>query len=166
MDSPSALQAQITPVWTDEELDAVLDPSVGVLESEAREQRNRLASAIEASDVDAPRDLESVLVEFVRWRNGNTAIALWAGHVDRADEMRGKASPFDDAEAVERSLVERVGQPAHNEAEVGAAQLVATVVPIVRASPVSQLRPELWADDERARERVRSVLEEELEILF
>ena len=156
------LQRGISPYWTESELDEVLDPTGNVIVSDEKIQRDRLKDAIEAEQGEV-EDLRELLPAVVGWKNKRTAIALWAGHVERANEIRASPGEYTSAKSAEAALIERFSQPVYEQLDRSKADLVDGILPVVRASPLSRPRPEIWDDDERARERIRWVLDEHVD---
>lgn len=156
------LQAQIEPYWDEEELDEILHPTGNIIDSDEKIQRDRLKRAIESQEKEA-EDLRSMLSAVVRWDNKEPAIALWAGHIERAEELRAGSGQYSSPESLEAGLVERFAQPVYEERDTTKGQLVAKLLPIARSSPVTQLRPEVWENSELAKARVREILDEHVE---
>lgn len=162
MSKVGVLQQEISPYWTASELGDVLYPTGNVIVSDEKRQRDRLKRAIETErgEIEGLGELPSAVVG---WENRETAIALWAGHVEKANELRASGEDYTSAESVEAALIERFSQPAYEQLDWSKAGLVDRILPIVRASPISRLRPEIRDDEERARERVRQILDEHVE---
>lgn len=157
MADDSTFQDQITPYWTDKELDEVLNPSEF---GDERIQRNKLKKAIE-TQTDCTSDLGVMLSSLVSWKNKDKAIKLWAGHINKAEESRFQS--YSSPEAVEAGLIEHFGQPVFQEEAYDKAKLVDLLVPVIQASPVSELRPGVWDDDQKSQEQVKEVLNEYIE---
>lgn len=166
MGDTSELQKQINPILSKSEFESLLNPSTRVIDSPAKIQRDKLLEHIRTQSSDIPDELLGVLTEFVRWKNGNTGIALWAGYLDRADNMRKGRSSFGNIEQVEYSLLERIAQPAYNKTDLDKDNLVDVALVFFRSSALTQFRPAFWADDELATTRVENALENTLKILF
>jgi hypothetical protein len=164
MSNKNMLQNQVTPYWDEAELDDVLFPKGNVVESDKKIQRDALKSAI-TDEIEEMEDLRRILSSVVGWKNKEIAIALWAGHIEKAEELRSQSEKFDSPESVEAALIERFAQPIYQETDYNKAQLVEKLLPIIRASPISDLRPEVWTDDDRALEQIRWCLDEYVEII-
>jgi hypothetical protein len=151
MSNKNMLQNQVTPYWDEAELDDVLFPKGNVVESDKKIQRDALKSAI-TDEIEEMEDLRRILSSVVGWKNKEIAIALWAGHIEKAEELRSQSEKFDSPESVEAALIERFAQPIYQETDYNKA-------------PISDLRPEVWTDDDRALEQIRWCLDEYVEII-
>lgn len=144
---------EVEPLWTAAELRSVL-------KKDARETRLRLLDEIEETTGDRPEEVTKIMTWLARKPNADIAITLWAGYLERADNDRDNSNVFGSPEDVESSLIERFAYPAYDATSMNVEELVENLVPVVRASPVSELRSEKWSDEEWARERIRTAIED------
>jgi hypothetical protein len=162
MSDQQSLQNKIEPCWTEYELKNVLHPTDNIVRSDEKVQRDKLKKAIE-NRAERTEDLRKLISPVVNWDNKETAIALWAGHIDKANTLRGESGNLTSPKSAEAALIERFAQPVYEEQNIAKAQLVRKLLPIVRASPISQFRPEIWSDEDQACEQIRWVLDEHVD---
>ncbi len=124
------------------------------------EKRKVIAKAVEEVTDDEPADFNQIVGPALRWENSDGAMLLFCGHVAAAGEKRTKGEEYQSIADVEAALIERFATPAYNENEVTESELVETMIVLVRASPISNLEPEKWRDDERARRATENAIEE------
>lgn len=153
-------RAEITPHWSDEELNEVLNPPRNGIDSDEMIQRDKFRDAVRARTDEDTNRLRSVAHAVVKWKNGDVALALWAGHIQRAEELRDNSQSYQSVESVEVGLIERIAQPAYEEKDFNRQELVDHILPVIRSSPLTELRPDVWGDDQRSRNRVESVIDE------
>ncbi|MFB6185968.1 MAG: hypothetical protein ABEI86_03770 [Halobacteriaceae archaeon] len=153
------LQEKITPHWGLDELENVLDPDVEMNSWRTKEKRHLWRDGVieQGGNTD---NLRKILLPVVDWDNGEAAICLWAGQIKKAQELRDNESPYTSAEDIEASLIERIGTPANVEYEYTRSDLAKNIMPIIESAAITQLRPEVWKDDEKALERVEMVCKE------
>lgn len=155
----------ITPIWTEAELDQFLNLSGGVIKSDVKVQRDKFTQEIQGRTGKSPRELSVVITPFLTWKTGMLGLHCGAGHIEIAEKWRSASHSYDTEESIEIGLIERVGQPVYQETDLDRDELVESILLIVRSSAVSQLRPEFWADDDRAREYIQEVLQDHADII-
>jgi len=143
-------------------LEDILNPTGNVLDSDEKIQRDALKKAIK-NQTDEATELNIIISSVIRWRNKTAAIALWAGHIEKADELHSGLSRYNSPERVEASLIERFGQPVYQEHDYTKEELVNLLVPVIQSSPISDLRPDIWDDEKKARKRVKWVVDNRVE---
>lgn len=153
------LQQRITPYWSESELNEVLYPTGNLIDSDKKIQRDNLKQAIE-DQYDDTEDILSTVSAVVQWDNKEAAIALWAGQIKVAEELRSDDEMYNSPEAVEIALIERFAQPVYEERGVTEPQIVDKMFLVVQSSPISDLRPHVWRDEKYARDWIREILDE------
>lgn len=153
----------IDPIVSEQRLEEILTMEGTMLDSPERLQRNEIRTIMEAQGVEPSADVLGLIVACLSWQNHQPAVALWAGHIERAEDALTNTKKFDSLDTVEAALIERFSQPAYEVNNATRDELVDRVLPIVRSSAVAQARPEIWEDDTVARSRVRDIVNKYVE---
>jgi hypothetical protein len=160
-----SLQEKVSTFWSENELEEILDPTDNVIISDEKIQRDALMQAVKTQTEDTEH-LRSMMSAVVGWDNKEPAIALWGGHIEKANELRTQSDDLSSPESVETALIERFSQPVYQERDFTKTQLAEKLLPVVRSSPISQLRPGIWERDERAIERIHQILDEYVDEMY
>ncbi|WP_255197063.1 hypothetical protein [Halorarius litoreus] len=161
MGTRSGLQSQVDPLWTEDELDDFLNLQGGAIISKEKKQRDALAKQIEQQSTYPTSNIRRLISAMLGWKNNSAAVALWSGHIEKAEEIRGR--PYRDAKDVEDALIERVVQPAYEEQDIDKMEAMEGTLPIMETSVIAQLRPEIWKNEQKARKRVQEAIDEYVE---
>ncbi len=165
MSEVANIQEQVTPLWTENKLTNVLEVQSPGIDSKVKKRRDAVARYFYDNDVDYPTNTRRVLTYACKWKDGEVILSFWAGHIEKGNEIRTNENhePLTSVEQVEESMIERFGQPAYNETEMNIEQLTDAILPLMRVSPVTNCRPEIWEDDPKARDRIHQALERHME---
>lgn len=133
---------ELTPVWSRDTLDEVMYETGTGLDSATREQRTELMSELSDSPEISTKKIQKAVTETLRWDNYRPALALWAGHIEYAEELGDTV--YDAPDSVLTSLIERFAQPAVARTELDRQTVVKATQEIVNGSAIASLA--IWSD--------------------
>lgn len=139
----SDIQRQVDVLWTEQEIDEIVNPNHSVIISEHKARRDAFTQAVRAEMDEQLWDdsVKKVVQALPYYRNRKAGVCLFAGRIDLAAQERGKSAPFKDIDHIERSFVDRFGFPqwAGKGPSIETELRFKAIARLVQASPISTI---------------------------